>query len=76
MDFADKLDIMDDDCNIQGFPLDDNFTSVYSKEIVKQIDQIWSAYKCQFSCHNPNKKELNKLNSAMISFLKDLSVTI
>ena len=24
MDFADKLDMMDDDCDIQGFPIDDD----------------------------------------------------
>jgi hypothetical protein len=44
--------------------------NAYTKDIVKQIDSIWSAYKCQFDCHNPDKTELNKLNVASISLLK------
>jgi hypothetical protein len=41
MDFADRLDFMDDDCDIQGFPLEEEKKMKYKfPELLKEIKEL------------------------------------
>ena len=48
MDFADKLDMMDDDCDIQGFPIDeppitnaDHIRGMSDEELAKWLSEYF-----------------------------------
>ena len=52
MDYADKLDMMDDDCDIQGYPIDDCGPLITNADHIRAMgDEELAEFLCEFrSC--------------------------
>ena len=52
MDFAEKLDMMDDDCDIEGFPIDKNKNTMTPLEAAEKLEITakWLDDKEDFGC--------------------------
>ena len=69
MDFADRLDMMDDDCDIQGFPLDNSDTE--DKPCVtcnnagwETMDKVAACNCCEnFEFYTPRKERESNAKS-------------
>ena len=52
----------------------DKFKTKFKQEAIQQTDMCWVALKAQLNTHNPNKKEVDKLGNAMVTFIKNLMI--
>ena len=68
MDYADKLDLMDDDCDVQGFPIckdsvvtnGDRVRAMGDEELASWITDISACYQEKIACTGKPRKASGK----------------